>query len=229
MKRTIKINDNLSIEENKKIRRTITSVIDNGERKVLADIKTNDYFWSKIVYDENYIVVYSRGCMINQIPLNIEAAYDIKEKRMLDLSNKKLKVLLEYMFISKIGFELNEVLQFINTEDLKILDEELKGDIKRRLTSANNKISDEEVLEYILKNYPILSNYRNLKGPLTVIEYKNIEDEIGKDFFRFHIMPQSLKFVENLNLEEKTEENKNYNQIYASEYKHNQKVLRLKK
>ena len=152
-----------------------------------------------------------------------------REKRILDLSNKKLKVLLEYMFISKIGFELNEVLAFINTEDLKILDEELKGDIKRRLTSANDKISDEEVIEYILKNYPILSNYRNLKGPLTVIEYKNIEDEIGAYFFRFHIMPQSLNFVENLNPEDTKEEKKNYHQIYISEYEHKQKVLRLQK
>ena len=40
---------------------------------------------------------------------------------MLDLSNKKLKVPLEYMFISTRGFELTDILTFINDEDLKIL------------------------------------------------------------------------------------------------------------
>lgn len=229
MKRTIKINKNLSIEETKKRKRTITTVIEGGQRKILADIETTDYFWSKFIFDENYIVVYSRGCMLNQIPLNIEAAYDIKEKRMLDLSNKKLKVPLEYMFISTRGFELPDILTFINDEDLKILDEESKGDLKRILTCGNNKITDEEVTKYILSKYPILEKYRNLKGPLTVIDYKNIEEEIGRKIFRFHLMPQSLKFLEEIDLEDTNEDNRNYGQIYVAEYEHQQKVLRLQK
>lgn len=229
MKREIKVNNNLSIEENKKRKRTITSIIEDGQRKILADIETDDYFWSKVIFDENYIVVYSRGCMVNQIPLNVEAAYDIKEKRMLDLSNKKLKVLLEYMFISTRGFELTDILTFINDEDLKILDEESKGDLKRILTSGNNKITDDEVIEYIISKYPILANYRNLKGPLTVIDYKNIEEEIGQEIFNFHLMPQSLKFLEQINLEDTNEDNRDYGQMYVSEYEHQQKVLRRTK
>lgn len=229
MKREIKINDNLSVEENKKRKRTITSIIEDGERKILTDIETDDYFWSKVIYDENYVVVYSRGCMVNQIPLNVEAAYDIKEKRMLDLSNKKLKVLLEYMYISTRGFELTDILTFINDEDLKILDEESKDDLKRILTCGNSKITDEEVIKYILSKYPILANYRNLKGPLTVIDYKNIEEEIGQEIFRFHLMPQSLKFSEEINLEDTNEDNRNYVQMYVAEYEHQQKVLRKTK
>ena len=229
MKREIKVNNNLSIEENKKRKITITSIIEDGQRKILADIETDDYFWSKVIFDENYIVVYSRGCMVNQIPLNVEAAYDIKEKRMLDLSNKKLKVLLEYMFISTRGFELTDILTFINDEDLKILDEESKGDLKRILTSGNNKITDDEVIEYIISKYPILANYRNLKGPLTVIDYKNIEEEIGQEIFNFHLMPQSLKFLEQINLEDTKEDNRDYGQMYVSEYEHQQKVLRRTK
>ncbi len=229
MKREIKVNNNLSIEENKKRKRTITSIIEDGQRKILADIETDDYFWSKVIFDENYIVVYSRGCMVNQIPLNVEAAYDIKGKRMLDLSNKKLKVLLEYMFISTRGFELTDILTFINDEDLKILDEESKGDLKRILTSGSNKITDDEVIEYIISKYPILANYRNLKGPLTVIDYKNIEEEIGQEIFNFHLMPQSLKFLEQINLEDTNEDNRDYGQMYVSEYEHQQKVLRRTK
>ena len=229
MKRKIEITDNLIVEENKKSKRTITSVIENGERRILTDIKTNDYFWSKIIFDENYIVVYSRGCMVNQIPLNIEAAYDIKEKRILDLSDKKLKVILEYMFISTRGFELTDVLTFINQEDLKILDEESKGDLKRILTSGNSRITDEEVIKYILSIYPILANYRDLKGPLTVIQYKNIEEEIGQEVFRFHLMPQRLKFLEKLDLGDVNTNSSDYSQIYLSEADHQQKVLKLQK
>ncbi len=227
MKREIIINDNLRVEENKKRTRTITSIIEDGKRKILTDIKTNDYFWSKVVFDENYIVVYSRGCMVNQIPLNIEAAYNIKEKRMLDISNPKIKVLLEYMLISTRGFELTDILTFINNEDLKILDEESKDDLKRMLTCGNNKITDEEVINYILSKYPVLSNYRNLKGPLTIIDYKKLVDEIGQEIFRFHLMPQNLEFLEELNSED--ENNSNYSQMFETEYEHQQNVLKRTK
>lgn len=196
MKEIYKLNDAISVEKKKQFKRTIITLNNNSQKLVLSDLKTDDYFWSDVVFDENYVVVYSRGCMVNQIPLNIEAAYDIKEKRMLDLSYKKIKVILEYMFISKRGFELTDILTFINKEDLQILDEESKGDLKRILTTGNENITDEEVINYILSKYPIFSKYRNLRGPLSVIEYKNIEEEIGQDIFRFHVMPQSLKFIE---------------------------------
>ena len=199
MKEIFKLNDTTSVEKKKQFKRTIITLNKNSQKVVLSDLKTDDYFWSDVVFDENYVVVYSRGCMINQIPLNIEAAYDLKEERMLDLSYKKLKVILEYMFISKRGFELTDILTFINKEDLQILDEESKGDLKRILTTGNENITDEEVINYILSKYPIFSKYRNLRGPLSVIEYKNIEEEIGQDIFRFHLMPQSLKFIEQEN------------------------------
>ena len=131
MKEIYKLNDAISVEKKKQFKRTIITLNNNSQKVVLSDLKTDDYFWSNVVFDENYVVVYSRGCMVNQIPLNIEAAYDIKEGRMLDLSYKKLKVILEYMFISKRGFELTDILTFINNEDLQILDEESKGDLKR--------------------------------------------------------------------------------------------------
>lgn len=229
MKRNIKISEDLIVQEAKRKSRVVTSVIRGDKKTILTNIKVNDYFWSKFIFDENYIVVYSRGCIANNIPLNIEAAYDIKENRMLDLSDKKLKVILEYMFISRRGFYLTDVLTFINKDDLKILDEESKGNLKRVLTSGNSKISDEEVIKYILREYPVLKKYRNLKGPLNVIEYKKIEDAIGQTIFKFHLMPQSLKFIEQLDLEEKNKNNPDYHEIYIYEYENQQKVLKLQK
>lgn len=198
MREIFRLNDTTSVEIKEQFKRTIITLNKDLRREVLSDLKTDDYFWSDVVFDTNYVVVYSRGCMVNQIPLNIEAAYDIKEDRMLDLSNKKLKVILEYMFISKRGFELTDILTFINKEDLQILDEESKGDVKRILTCGNDSITDEEVIKYILIRYPVLENYRNLKGPLSVMEYKRIEEEIGQEIFKFHLMPQSIKFVEQM-------------------------------
>lgn len=215
MKKIFQLNGTTNVEKITRYKRTTITLNKNSQKVVLSDLKTNDYFWSDIVFDENYVVVYSRGCMINRIPLNIEVAYDLKEERMLDLSNKKIKILLEYMFISKRGFELTEILTFINKKDLQILDEESKGELKRILTIGNDSITDDEVINYILKNYPIFLNYRNLKEPLTVTEYKNIEKEIGQDIFRFHLMPQNLKFIEKENqvVEKQTNGNEDSNYV----------------
>ena len=227
MKKDFIISDGLSIEYVKKSKRTITTIILNGERIVLGDIKTDNYFWSKVVFDENYIVVYTRGCVVNPIPISIEAVYDIKEKRVLDLSNEKLKVLLEYMFISKKVFKLTNILTFINSEDLNILADESKDDLKRILTCGNKKITDAEVVEYILDKYPVLAKYRNLKGALTFLDYETIVNEIRQEYFEFHLMPQNLSYLEDIIIEDKNTNNRNFYQIYAVEYEHQQRVLRL--
>ena len=78
MKNIININDSITIEINKKFGRTIITLNKNGKKEVLSSLKTNDYFWSDAKFDENYIIIYSRGCMVNQIPLKIESAYNIK-------------------------------------------------------------------------------------------------------------------------------------------------------
>ena len=52
---------------------------------------------------------------------------------------------------------------------------------------------------------------------------------LGKEIFEFHLMPQNLKFLEQINLEDINEDNTNYHQIYVSEYEHTQKTLRLQK
>ena len=85
MEKITDIKENLQVKEIFKKGRTIISVIDDDKEILLSDIKTDDYFWNKWISDDNYIVAYSRGCMVNQIPLNIEAAYSIKNKRLLDL------------------------------------------------------------------------------------------------------------------------------------------------
>ena len=227
MKHYIKLNEDLTIEQIKKRNRTIISVIDSKEKILLSDIETNNYYWNKFVFNDSYVVAYSRGCMVNPIPLNIEAAYNIKEKRIITL-NEKIKVLLEYMLISKKGFELANVLQEINEQDLGVLEEIEKEDLRTYLTSGNKNITHEEVINYILSTYPQLQEYTNLQGPLSVVDYRNILDNLDNTIFNFHIMEQDLGFMQSpLTLTENHPTD--YNQVNIAEYNHAQKVLRKHK
>jgi len=221
------LNKGISIEQIKKRNRTIISVIDRNDKILLSDIKTNDYFWNKFVFNDTYVVAYSRGCMVNQIPLNIEAVYNIKKKRLIDL-DKKTKVLLEYMLICKKGFDLANVLQEINEQDLGILDDIEKEDLRTYLTIGNKDIPQEQVIDYILSTYPQLKDYTNLDGPLSVIEYRNILDKLENLTFYFHIMEQDIGFIQPKNTPPENTST-NYNQVNITEYNHTQKVLRKQK
>ena len=88
---TIVIDDELLVKIEKTNRKTTVYICENGNKKLLAQVKTGDYVWANVTCDSNYVVVYSRGCMINQIPLNIEAAYNIKNRSTVNLENKKIK------------------------------------------------------------------------------------------------------------------------------------------
>ena len=227
MKEIFRLNDKTSVEKKKQFKRTIITLNKNSQKVVLSDLKTNDYFWSNVVFDENYVVVYSRGCMVNQIPLNIEAVYNIKKKRLIDL-DKKTKVLLEYMLICKRGFDLANVLQEINEQDLGILDDIEKEDLRTYLTIGNKDITQEQVINHILSTYPQLKDYTNLEGPLSVIEYRNILDKLETSTFYFHIMEQDLALIQpQITQTENT--TTNYNQVNVTEYNHTQKVLKKHK
>ena len=227
MKHYIKLNEDLTIEQIKKRNRTIISVIDGKDKIPLSDLETNEYFWNKFVFNDTYVVAYSRGCMINQIPLNIEAAYNRKEKRLIEL-NPKMKVLLEYMLICKKGFELANVLQEINEQDLAILEEIEKEDLRTYLTSGNKDIPQKEVINYILSTYPQLQEYTNLKRPLSVVDYRNILDNLDNVTFKFHIMEQDLEFIQPT-ITPTENSTTDYNQVNITEYNHTQKVLKKHK
>lgn len=219
MKKVIEISDELAITIVIKKTRTMISICHNDKKTILVDNETDEYFWDGVVFNKDYIVIYSRGCQVNQIPLKIETAYDIKEKRVLNLSNPKIKKAFEDMLIYKRMFELKDILKFINNNNLE--EKEENNDLKTILTCGNNEISDDEVINYILRQYPILSNYRNLNFPLTDIEYEKILGQLGRGTFPLHSMPQNLKFLEQPNFE-----NTNENEI--QEYDCKLRLLRKK-
>ena len=69
MKTYTKINGEIIIEQINKRDRTIISVICNNEKTILSDVKTYSHFWNKVIFNDTYIVAYSRGCFVNPIPL----------------------------------------------------------------------------------------------------------------------------------------------------------------
>lgn len=211
------INDKLWVGIDVRKKRTIISLYENGVRKTLSDMETGDYFWSKAMCNKHYIVAYSRGCMVNQLPLNIDAAYSITDGKLLDLSNQKLKVFLEHMFVCRKGFELVQVLATINCNDLELVGDKEKDYLTRYLTAGNASISKEQVTEYIIKQYPKLKEYTNLVGPISVANYKDIARNIGEETLYFHIMPQDLHKMPNVSGNIDNPEATDYMQIYLSE------------
>ena len=197
MERIVDLENDICIKESVMVNRCRISVIDDNKEFQLSDAEVGDYLWSKWFCSGDYIITYSRGCMINQIPLTITGAYNVKEHCPVDLSDYKTKEMLKNMFICKKGFALTHVLTEINDKDLGLLSYGSKDLLHNYLTCDNDDISREETVDFILQSYPELSTYTNINHQLTVVEYLNIGAELENDIFWFNIMPQPLPLVEN--------------------------------
>ena len=226
MKRITNIKDGLSVKEIIKKNKKIMYILDEGKEKVLSVVKIDKSFYSKWIFDDNYIVSYTRGDIINNpLSLRIEAAYSIKNKKFLDISNHQIDMILQYMLILKQSFDLAKVLSEINDADIGLLDETEKGDLNSYLTSGNKNIPQKKVTEYILQEYPILRGYTNLKANLSALEYRKIKQDIKISTFSFYIMSQDISQLENIyDIKKKYND---YIHIFLSEYEHSQRIFNL--
>ena len=181
----ITITSNLSLEIVKDGSDTIIYLSESNDKRILYIYYPNKF--NSFLYDDTYIVIYTKD---KYHKLNLEVAYNYKTKRLVNLSNNKLRYLLEYRFLLKQCFDLRVILSFINQIDLKLISSpnELIN-LKDFLTSGNSNITNQEIIEYILKNYPILKRYTNLTQPLYVTDYLKIIEDIGHESLYFHIMP----------------------------------------
>jgi hypothetical protein len=128
--------------------------------------------------------------MVNNIPLKVEAAYDIKNEKVVEIKRKN-QVILEYMLIGKKAFDMGTIIEYINNNLLKIASAEETMDFERYLTAENPKITREQVKEYIISCYPVLVMYADYDYIMTVMEYREILDKLGTSY-TFHIMPEAL-------------------------------------
>lgn len=181
----ITITSNLSLEIVKDGSDTIIYLSESNDKRILYIYYPNKF--NSFLYDDTYIVIYTKD---KYHKLNLEVAYNYQTKHLVNLSNNKLRYLLEYHFLLKQCFDLRIILSFINQINLKLISSpnELIN-LKDFLTSGNSNITNQEIIEYILKNYPILKRYTNLTQPLYVTDYLKIIEDIGHESLYFHIMP----------------------------------------
>jgi len=193
MKTTRQIKEGIKLVIVKKTSSTsVMLYVDESPIRLCKVEKTDNFFWVDYACNENYLVIYSRGCMANQIPLTIEAVYDMTSKKVIPVT-KKNKVIFEYMCIAKKGIYTPIVLEFLNENHLGAAEEWEVEDFIRYITAGNVSITKEEIRDYILTAYPCLKEYLNLENPLSLKAYRKILDELNMDIFRFHIMPNALK------------------------------------
>ena len=223
-----KLTSDLEVKEITKKNKRIISVIDGKKEIILSEQKTTPYFWNKWVYDQNYIVSYTRGNTINNIPLTIEGAYNREKHSQVLLQEPERKKILEYMLIFKKRFSLAQVLEEINKEELDILLEKEKGVLENYVTAGNPSISKEMIENYILQEYPKLKDYRDLPHNLSVKDYRNIEEQHPSDFW-LHIISQDIDNLSSIPKEITNLKENDARQIYNAEYHHQQKVLQLKR
>lgn len=188
MSEIIKINDNVNVEIKRMKGRTIIILDRMGKRVILSDLKTSDTFTSHVVRDDNYIVVYSKNSTMNQMPLEIECAYNIKTDTFLNTKkNPKLAKDLEMMLISKRSFDIITIILWLNEKvtTLKSMDDIYEFVIY--LDNGNEAIYGE-MMSYVLKEYPVLKKYLNVED----FDYEKAVEELGGEYLSFHKMPQII-------------------------------------
>lgn len=189
----IKINDSISIEVKKSEFRTVITLSRNGEKIILSDSYTDYAIMCNVAYDDNYIVVYLKDNTINQFPLEIKCAYNIKTNTFLNVRrNFELVENLEMMLINKRMFNIEPVIIWLNQKDIELGFQDETERLIDYLTNGNKNITRDEIVSYILKEYPVLSNYLGL----TLMDCKKaLDDTRGKCLF-LHKMPQIVDTTE---------------------------------
>lgn len=173
--------------------------------------------------DENYFI---ESTTFENGESKIEGIYSIKNKKLLNVCNEKLVELYKHMFWMGRAkkFELAFLLSEINDEDLNLLMDEEKYQYYNYLTSGNQVITHDEVVNYILKIIPKLEKYKNLRSGLSVVEYRAIAEELGSMTFGLRPIPQDLEFLQyDKSLPDE------YREVYLPESEQKQRILTYRK
>ena len=171
------------VSDNKKI--PLIS-LDDFNHQLIVDYKINDY----------YLIIYSCGyTTYNSIP-TITYAYDLKNNCVLDLTNnEKLRYALEDTLLFATDFSKKVILQSVVNYPLNIVSKEAINEFFHFMKCGNENITDNEVINYLLYQMPILAKYRNIKRSLTPEELYNVCKMIPNK--SLNCMPQDLSFLYN--------------------------------
>ena len=192
MVKTTKLENGLSIVEQTKDGVKRIYVKEGNNTKLLSKDEVFEGYYHDYAYDDSYIVTYSRGSMACPAPLVIKAAYNIQLQKTMKLNNKMRNVF-EYMLVCKKGFDMDVVLTEINGRDLGLIKSGAEQALHDYLTSGNSDITHQEIVDYVLKEYPALAKYTSLDPFITLVDYRKMKEDLGSDYFRFRAMPQEVE------------------------------------
>ena len=188
------VNDEVTVRETTTNHKKIIYVIDRGEKIYLSSATDDQYETHTFNLNANYIVTFVYGSMACPSPLVIKAAYDYKRHKKLDVSNHKISQILENMVAASRGFSIDEVITEINGSDFGIIEERDEGApiLHEYLTSGNDAIPHEAIVNYIYSAYPLLRDYSPFDENIKLLDYRKMCEEVG-DWLEFHAMPQLIE------------------------------------
>lgn len=202
MKNIYKIDENTFLNISKYTNVKTYKLYENGKEIILSEITESDYIKSYVIYDTDYVVIYTENNLVDEDSIVIDSVYDIKEKRFLNIqNNKKLITDIKYTYILKHEIDLKVILSIINDYKLKGVDDGAIESAIKYLSSDSDEINKKDITYYIFKTYNELINYRSVDPCLSPFEYKRIVKTVGGEKLAFFKIPHT--FDDDLSKDEK--------------------------
>ena len=176
------------------------TILANNQMKPLVTINNLvDGASVNYLFNDYYLIVYSRYNRKYDVPVVIEAIYDLKNDKIIDPnSNVEFTYGIDKMFLDQRFFNLNILIQAINPNyNLCLCSEDELYEMFDYLKMDNDQISNSQVINYILKEFPELIKYTNITKPLTVFEYQTIYKKYNGCYF--NTMPQNIDYMNKQN------------------------------
>lgn len=193
MTRNIQINEKIFLNIAETFGETMVKVyVDNRPVHICKLSKNETFVGVGYVFNEFYIVIFSRDVSKEKNQFKIEAVYDIVKQNIVQLSEKNEHIF-EYMCILKKKTDVAVVLQLLNNSKLQIAEEAEIEEFIKYITAGNENITREQIKEYILSVYPDFIKFMNLTSEISIIEYRKILSELNLEICEFNIMPHLLK------------------------------------
>lgn len=174
-------------------------IINDGEERHLGTLLSDDYYTESIVYNNDYVIFYAKGCMVNQIPLTVNEVYEIDTNKFIDLSGYYLSRIFESMFITKRIFDFSTVASVLTSQVL-VADKNEIDDLITYLLNGN--LGDDAnsnyliAAEYILNQFPQLKDMVSLNNCNSIhqaLKWLHEQEKTYGDSFALHSMPTKLE------------------------------------
>ena len=187
--------------------------IDGVKKAIYETDSVSSEQYCNYFIDNNYIVIYTTRVVDEDDPYfmtefrNIKAVYDLRTNELLNLENET-KSRIADMYLTSRPFTFDVVLSLL-TGKMFTYDKNMVNYFRNYLTSYNEDVSLEEIKNYILKCYPRLNEFMNIKSYL--LNERKIIDVFGQGYLSFYAMRQDIKLVDNIERNKTGNFDKKYN------------------